>query len=118
MWLDSCSEGFSNFHLVFTMRLTRFLGFYPNLEDNVEGAYFDMRAGCFTLLTPLHRDFLKPQDASLIGLMMRMDFSNMHLFKLSRNERNSLLDVIMHYYRLHLPDFQELKSLSVLRELF
>ena len=33
IWLDECREGFSNFHLVFLMRLSRFLGLYPNLED-------------------------------------------------------------------------------------
>ncbi len=33
IWLDECREGFANFHLVFLMRLSRFLGLYPNLED-------------------------------------------------------------------------------------
>ena len=32
-WLDGCSGAFVNFHLVFLMRLSRFLGFYPNLEE-------------------------------------------------------------------------------------
>ncbi len=31
IWLDECREGFANFHLVFLMRLSRFLGLYPNL---------------------------------------------------------------------------------------
>lgn len=118
LWLDSCELHYSNFHLVFTMRLSRFLGFYPNLDDYVPGCFFDLRAGGFTSLTPLHRDFLQPQDASLIGLMMRMDFFNMHLFRFSRDDRNRLIDVVLHYYSLHLTDFPELKSLSVLRELF
>lgn len=118
LWLDGCIGGFSNFHLVFTLRLVRFLGFYPNLEEHTEGAFFDMRSGCFTSVVPMHRDFLQPREASLIILMMRMDFFNMHLFNLSRAQRNSMIDVILHYYRLHLPDFPELKSLGVLRELF
>ena len=33
IWLDECGTGFANFHLVFLMRLSRFLGLYPNLED-------------------------------------------------------------------------------------
>ena len=33
IWLDECGDGFANFHLVFLMRLSRFLGLYPNLED-------------------------------------------------------------------------------------
>ena len=31
VWLDECRAGFANFHLVFLMRLSRFLGPYPNL---------------------------------------------------------------------------------------
>ena len=37
VWLDECRSGFSNFHLVFLIRLSRFLGFYPNLEGYTEG---------------------------------------------------------------------------------
>ena len=38
MWLDTCEKSFSNFHLVFLIRLSRFLGLYPNTEDYAEGA--------------------------------------------------------------------------------
>ena len=31
-WLDRCTGSVANFHLVFMMRLSRFLGFYPNME--------------------------------------------------------------------------------------
>ena len=33
VWLDDQQSSFANFHLVFLLRLTRFLGFYPNLDD-------------------------------------------------------------------------------------
>jgi DNA repair protein RecO (recombination protein O) len=49
---------------------------------------------------------------------MRMDYPTMHLFRLSRNERNRILDVLLTYYRLHLPGFPTLRSLSVLQELY
>ena len=33
-WLDECeNRSFANFHLVFLMRLSRFLGLYPNVDD-------------------------------------------------------------------------------------
>lgn len=117
-WFDSCSDGFANFHLVFMMRLSLFLGFFPNLDDYVKGSLFDMRGACFIQQVPLHRDFLDSRESELLLLMMRMNFSNMHLFRMSRTERNRLIDVILHYYRLHLPEFHDLKSLAVLRELF
>ena len=38
-WLDECDRSFSNFHLVFLMRFSRFLGLYPNTEDYREGCF-------------------------------------------------------------------------------
>ena len=119
LWLDECRTGFANFHLVFLMRLSRFLGLYPNLEGYAEGDWFDLRAACFTPLRPVgHGDCIAPAEAARIARLMRMDYGTMHLFRLTRDERARCLDVILTYYRLHLPDFPELKSVEVLRELF
>ena len=117
-WLDAQTDRFANFHLVFLMRLSRFLGFYPNLDHYQAGDYFDLRESIFLSAPPVHRDFLHPQEAEKIQLMMRMDFPTMHLFRMSHQERNRLLEVSLIYYRLHLPDFPELKSVSVLQELY
>jgi len=118
MWLDGVKERFSNFHLVFMMRLTIFAGFFPNLDDYSPNCCFDMRNGCFTPSPPLHRDFLSPGEACKIQLLMRMSYDNMHLYAMSRTERNRCVDVILNFYRLHMPDFKEIKSLDVLKELF
>lgn len=117
-WLDSAGGGFANFHVVFLMRLSRFLGFSPNTEGYAPGCCFDLRAGGFCGRAPLHTDWLGPAEASLVGLMLRMDYATMHLFRLNRAERNRLTDIIIRYYRLHLPAFPEPRSLAVLRELF
>ena len=117
-WLDAQTDRFANFHLVFLMRLSRFLGFYPNLDHYQTGDYFDLRESIFLSAPPVHRDFLHPQEAEKIQLMMRMDFPTMHLFRMSHQERNRLLEISLIYYRLHLPDFPELKSVSVLQELY
>jgi DNA repair protein RecO (recombination protein O) len=125
-WLDAASTGYANFHLTFLMRMSRFLGFYPNLsltpipsQNGEEGTiYFDLREGRFCSLAPTHSDFLQPDEARLIHLLMRMDFPTMHLFQLSRHERNRITEVLLQYYQLHIPQFPALKSLSVLQELW
>lgn len=117
-WLDVCEGKFANFHLVFLMRLSRFLGLYPNTDNYVEGDCFDLLNACFTATPPLHGMFVRPQESAHICQLMRMNYETMHLFAMNRMERNRCLDIINEYYRLHLPDFQELKSLSVLQELF
>ena len=119
VWLDECSEGFANFHLVFLMRLSRFLGLYPNLEGYHRGDYFDLRNACFTSLRPQqHSDYLLSEEAERLTNLMRMNYKTMHLFAMNRQERARCLLLINEYYRLHLPDFPVLKSLEVLKELF
>lgn len=118
LWLDGCAGRYANFHLVFAMRLTRFLGFSPNTESYSEGDWFDLRSGCFVGAVPPHPDSLPPAEARLVEPMLRMNFATMHLFRMTRQERNRLLDIVLRYYRIHMPGFRELKSVEVLRELF
>lgn len=128
-WLDGRTDRYANFHLVFLMRLSRFLGFFPNLLPPAQGDlqsphnpsqdfFFDLRAATFCAAPPLHHDFLMPEEAGRIRPLMRMDFATMHLFRLNRAERARMLEIIERYYRLHLPAFPELRSLPVLHELF
>ena len=119
IWLDECRAGFANFHLVFLMRLSRFLGLYPNLEDYAAGDYFDLQNACFTPLRPsLHSNYIAPEEASRLIMLMRMNYETMHLFAMNRIERARCLMIMNEYYRLHLPDFPVLKSLEVLQALF
>lgn len=59
-----------------------------------------------------------PEEAERIRTLMRMDFATMHLFRLSRAERHRILELLLTYYRLHLPSFPELKSVEVLQEMY
>ncbi len=119
IWLDESDEGFANFHLVFLMRFSRFLGLYPNLDDCHEGDYFDMlNAGFVSTRPQLHSSFIEPDESKRLIALMRMNYETMHLFTMNRAERARCLVILNEYYRLHLPDFPVLKSLSVLQELF
>ncbi|HEY9551052.1 MAG TPA: DNA repair protein RecO [Prevotella sp.] len=117
-WLDTSQGSISNFHLVFMMRLAKFLGFSPNLDDATEHSYFDLRNACFTTVAPLHTEFLQPIEAQRIHTLMRMNYETMHLFKMSRTQRNRCTEIILGYYALHIPGFPELKSFEVLKDLF
>ena len=117
-WLDTSAHSFANFHLVFMMRLSRFIGFFPNLEDYQPGCYFDLRNASFTTTAPLHPDFLLPQAAERVQTLMRMSYESMHLFRLNHTERNRITELAILYYRLHIPQMPELRSFAVLKELF
>lgn len=117
-WLNLSEQHFSNFHLVFLLRMTHFLGFYPNLENYADGMFFDLENSSFVAHQPLHSHYLDPTDAAFLPTFMRMQPATMHLFKFSGARRTRLLRFIVSYYQLHLPAFGELKSLNVLEAVF
>ena len=117
-WLDRGVASCANFHLVFLLRLSRFLGFYPNLDNYRPGCFFDMQNSSFSAKEPPHPHFVSPQYASRLPILMRMRYETMHKFIFSRDERELLLKITNTYYRLHIPSFPALKSLDVLKEVF
>lgn len=117
-WLDAARGHLANFHLVLMMRLTRFVGFFPNTEDYRPGCFFDLQNGCYSSEMPPHRNVIAPAEAVYIGTLMRLNYETMHLFRMTRIERNRCVDVIIDYYRLHVPGFPLLNSTEVMRELF
>ena len=80
--------------------------------------YFDLLAGTYCDRQPSHAHFLRDEEARVLPVLFRMNYPTMHLFRLSRRERQRILHVLNEYYRLHVPGFPELKSLEILQELF
>lgn len=115
---DSIEHGYADFHLVFMVQLLRFLGIYPNIEGYEPGFFFDLAQGCVVREHPLHSDFLLPQDAQFFVTLLRTGYETMHGLVLNRELRGEYLAILSKYYRLHVPDFPELRSADVLRELF
>jgi DNA repair protein RecO (recombination protein O) len=115
--LDTCTVSMSNFHLIFLLKLSRYLGFEPNCDDN-NYLYFDLMNGVFQKEKPHHVHYLVPEDATLFGQCMQTDYETMQNLKLTRQQRVKILESLVAYYRLHVPDFHGLQSLEVLKNLF
>ena len=117
-WLDQAQGNYANFHIVFMIQLSFHLGFMPNIESGMSGDYFDLVDGCFVAHVPSHVHYLNKEDSMRLVSLLRLEYKTMHLYTMSRIERNRCVEVILEYYKLHLPDFPEMKSFSVLQELF
>lgn len=116
--LNDATVGVANFHLCFLYRLGCFVGIEPDVSTYQEGRIFDMVDGIFRVSAPLHSQYLGQQEAAVVALLSRMTFDNMHRFRLSRENRNQMLDVILEYYTIHYASLSSLKSIDVLRALF
>lgn len=116
--LEYAEEGVANFHLVFLLGLLQYMGIFPNVESHREGYYFDLLNGEFIDRIPMHRHYLTQEESSFFARLLRISYENMSLYAFSRRDRVGIVERILEYYRLHLPDFSEIKSLAVMQSLF
>ena len=119
VWILNLSSGnYANFHLSFMLRLTSFLGFYPDTGTYSPNAFFDMQNGIFVCFKPSSSYFLNPDESAVFYRLLRMNYNNMKAFRFSGRERRLIIDRILEYYRIHLINFSEIKSLDILHEVF
>ena len=111
-------DGKANFHLVFLVKIADFLGLRVRRETYGEGMRFNMIDGTFTMALPNHSWFLSPDDAALFYSALNMTFSDMHKGGYSGSQRSRLLEIIIAYYKLHLSEVGNIKSLDILKMLF
>jgi len=114
-WLDLSTENYVNFHLIFAMQLSRYLGFYPRGIYSSDNHYFNLEEGCFENRRPIHHNYLQDKETEKWSRLTELSLDSIFEIKLNNVDRNKLLDQIVQYYQLHLPNFGELKSLDVLR---
>ncbi len=99
LWLDN-SEDYLLFHHYFLLQLTHYLGCFPTKEA------YDYSHVYSTI------------DFSMFEPYLDLELASLNTLKVPKSERELLLEKILSYYKLHLPDFKEPKSLLVFKQLF
>ena len=114
-WFDLNTNETVNFHLVFMLQLSRFLGFYPKSTPGKNQLVFDLQEGQFTDLIPNHPQYITGALLTKLELFYASTFENSASLNINNTDRRKLVDILITYYRLHLPGFGEMKSLEVLK---
>jgi DNA repair protein RecO (recombination protein O) len=112
--LDSTPGEINNFHIKSLFKLSSYLGFYPNGHYSAEQPYFDLIEGIFSTATPLHSNYISSDQAPLFSRFLENQESDAGKISLSNKERRELLNQLLIYYRIHIENFNELKSVEVL----
>lgn len=110
--LDATEEGTANFHLVFLYQLSTYLGFKP--EEPSPHPFFDLVNGIYTRAEPPHGQYLSDPLLEQWKTLAETDLNQLTGLRMSGDKRRALVEKLLVYYRLHLKDFGELKSLDVL----
>lgn len=114
-WLDMHKE-VANFHLFFMLSLTRFLGFYPDVNQ-MDKPYFDLLEGEFTAKETLN-PMVIGENIYYFKTLLGINFDEIHTVKMKKTNRQELLKSLIHYFEMHLQGFRKPKSLAVLNEVF
>ncbi len=115
-WLDHQTDNLANFHLLFLIQLTRYLGFYPDSNLAVEADYFDMKNGVFCRYKPDSVLYLSPPHTQNFATLLTCSFENIVQIKLSNDDRRYLIRKLLDYYALHIEGFGSIRSHEVLEE--
>lgn len=115
LWLDEHSEC-SNFHLLFLLDLTKYLGFYPG-TNHLGCEYFNLEDGKFQKKPQNYYD-ISGENLTVLKQLLGTKFDALSNVKLSSKQRQSFLNTLLLYYELHLSGFKKPKSLQVLNQVF
>lgn len=118
MALDVLDEGVYNFHLYLMVQLTKYLGLHPMLLEEGTPAFFDLKSGHFTPIEPKHPSYMNrhlSRSFEQFYSIALVDLASVHL---TRTDRREFISKMLEFYSIHFGGIIELKSLSVVHELF
>ena len=115
MWLD-VHDKIANFHLLFLLNLTRFLGFYPD-TTNANNTGFNLLEGNFTNAIT-DKNVIHGNNIYQFKKLLGIHFDTIENVSFNKEERQVVLQIIIQYFKLHLGSFRNPKSLQVLETVF
>ena len=118
IWLDETDLRLANFHLIFLIKLSRFLGFLPLQQNNRQLPYFDLLDGVFCSIPPAHTHVLQEPHTSLLLQLLQSDFDTSSQIRMTKEDRKHLVEKLLEFYRLHTENFGQVHSLYILEEVF
>lgn len=116
-YLDFTKDNYVNFHLIFLMKLTDYIGFKPNDNFSTKNQYFDILHGYY-IERQINEYILDKKYSLLFNNLLKIDSYNNSDIKLSNSERAILLNYLLNYYSIHIENLKHLKSLNVLQAVF
>jgi DNA repair protein RecO (recombination protein O) len=95
--MDSLKEGFENFHLIFMLKLCRYLGFgISNVNEILGGRLADA------------------ETEKLLIVLVTAEYTTP--LPITNVQRRALLDHLLKFYADHMENLGEMKSIQVLKD--
>jgi len=115
LWFDEGDVN-ANFHLIFLIELTKYLGFYPELPQQ-NSRYFNLEDGKFQS----HDSSIycvSGNNFSILKQLLGIKFDVSKSLEINSNQKREFLSMILLYFKLHLDGFKQPKSVTILNQVF
>ncbi len=96
--LDHQEDNLENFHLIFLIKLSRFLGFGAHQAEEILGVRM-----------------LDRNEEEILGNLLNADFTES--ISMTNEQRRNLLEAILRFYTTHIESLGEIKSIQILKEI-
>lgn len=117
-YLDFADKGVENFHLVFLILLSKFLGFYPHDNYDSGNICFNLLLGSFSPIAENDKNLLNANESLWIHKLLNMDYSGLIKLEITGSLRSILLDKLIQYFHSHFEGLGPIKSHKILLEIF
>ncbi len=116
-FFDQKKSGIANFHLLFLVKLTKHMGFYPTNNFNEDTPFFNIKKGKFYSNIPSHDKFLTTTQSRNFSVLLDSNFSSFDQIQLSLPVRKQLTKALEQYYKWHIMGPKQLNSRPIIEEI-
>ena len=117
-YFDLMTSGSADFHIIFLVKLSKYLGFYPASRETENDFVSDIKPGIYKDHIPTHFDYINHSNSALLDKILNANYENLIDLDLNHKKRNDLLEAILKFYSFHIEEITRLKSFLILRGLF
>lgn len=113
--LDQTEKVNPNFHLIFLLHFSRYLGFAPHGNYSDENCFFEMSEGVFIPQQSM-QNVMNKKESALLSDLLELNLFEPATLSINRLERKQMMKNLLKYYQFHLENFS-LKSPDILEEI-
>lgn len=116
IWFDETKTN-TNFHLLFLIQLTKYLGFYPESPKTATHKYFNLEEGKFQN-TKTNMYCITGDNLTILKKFLGIKFDDSKSLEITSSQKRDFLSMILLYFKLHLDGFKHPRSISILNQVF
>ncbi|MCB2221108.1 MAG: DNA repair protein RecO [Bacteroidetes bacterium] len=114
--LDTMKKNIAFFHQVFLIQLTQYLGFFPRNNHTDKTPNFELTEGIFSAMEGPESLVTQEPYGRYLALLIQTSVIDSQQLDIDPRNRHKLLEIILTFYRHHIPGLKEFKSHRILQQ--